>query len=121
MLSAFGGERTGLSFWAGARGLGVSLGLPLIWAWRVGLRTYFSNPISYPPALVYGVRARAVTFLVPGVTSMCQIRAGSVRALSPSCLVIMMTFRFSCSFLPILFVSFCFFCRYPLTIRLVFP
>ena len=25
------GERTGLLFWAGVRGLGVSLGLPLIW------------------------------------------------------------------------------------------
>ena len=46
------GERTGLSFWVGARGLGVSLGLPLLWDWRVGLRAYFSNPISCPPALV---------------------------------------------------------------------
>ena len=27
------GERTGLSLWAGARGLGVSLDLPLLWAW----------------------------------------------------------------------------------------
>ena len=50
------GERTGLSFWAGARGLSVSLGLPLLWAWGVGLRAYFSNAISCPPALVYGVR-----------------------------------------------------------------
>ena len=40
------GVRTGLSFWADARSLGVSLGLPLIWAWQVGLRAYFSNPIS---------------------------------------------------------------------------
>ena len=40
------GERTGLSFWAGARGLGVLLGSPLLWAWRVGLRAYFSNPIN---------------------------------------------------------------------------
>ena len=38
-------EWTGLSFWAGARGLGVSLGLPLIWAWQVGLSAHFSNPI----------------------------------------------------------------------------
>ena len=41
------GERTGLLFWASARGLGVSLGLPLLWAWRVGLRAYFSNPIKF--------------------------------------------------------------------------
>ena len=44
-------ERTELSFWAGARGLGVSLGLPLIWAWQVGLSAHFSNPISCPQPL----------------------------------------------------------------------
>ena len=27
------GERIVLSFWAGAKDLGVSLGLPLLWAW----------------------------------------------------------------------------------------
>ena len=27
------GEQTGLSFWAGARDSGVSLGLPFLWAW----------------------------------------------------------------------------------------
>ena len=41
------GERTGLSFWAGARDLGVSLGLSLLWAWRMSLQSYFSNPISF--------------------------------------------------------------------------
>ena len=40
------GERIGLSFWVGTKGLGVSLGLPLLWARRVGLRIYFSNPIK---------------------------------------------------------------------------
>ena len=35
------GEQTGLPFWAGARGPGVSLGLSFPWAWRVGLRAYF--------------------------------------------------------------------------------
>ena len=40
------GERTGLPFWASAMRSGVSLGLPFPWAWRVGLRTYFLNPIS---------------------------------------------------------------------------
>ena len=39
------GERTELSFLAGVRDLGVSLGLSLLWAWRVGLHVYFSNPI----------------------------------------------------------------------------
>ena len=53
-------ERTGLSFWAGVRGLGVLLGLPLLWAWRVGLHAYFSNPISCPPALMYGVRGQGL-------------------------------------------------------------
>ena len=41
------GERTGLSFWAGAKSLGVLLGLPFLWFWRVCLRSYFSNPISF--------------------------------------------------------------------------
>ena len=35
------GERTGPLFWAGARGLGVSLDAPRLWAWRVGLRAHF--------------------------------------------------------------------------------
>ena len=54
------GERIGLSFWAGARNLSVSLGLPLLWALRVGLRAYFSNLISCPPALVYGIRGQGL-------------------------------------------------------------
>ena len=49
------GKRTGLPFWADARGPGISLGLPFPWAWRVGLRVYFLNPISCPPTLGYGV------------------------------------------------------------------
>ena len=40
------GERIRLSFWAGARSLSVSLGVPSLWAWRVGLRDYFSNSIN---------------------------------------------------------------------------
>ena len=53
-------EQIGLSFWAGAKGSGILLGLPFPWAWRVGLRAYFSNPISCPPALVYGDRAQGL-------------------------------------------------------------
>ena len=41
------GEQIRLSFWAGAKGSGISLGLPFPWAWRVGLRAYFLNPIKY--------------------------------------------------------------------------
>ena len=48
-------ERIGLSFWADARGLGVSIDLPLLWAWRVGLHAYFSNPISLIKLLFYNV------------------------------------------------------------------
>ena len=40
-------ERAGPSFWAGARGLDVLLGVPFLWAWRVGLRAHFPNPISW--------------------------------------------------------------------------
>ena len=43
MVHAIGpwGDQTGLPSWPGARGSGVSLGLPFPWAWRVGLRDYF--------------------------------------------------------------------------------
>ena len=40
------GKRTGLPFWVGVRDPGASLGLPFPWAWQVGLRSYFSNPIK---------------------------------------------------------------------------
>ena len=43
------GERTRLSFWAGAWGLGVSLGLPLPWALTSGPSRLFSNPIRKHP------------------------------------------------------------------------
>ena len=54
------GEQTRLPFWTGARGSGVSLGLPFLWAWRVGLHAYFSNPISFPSALGYGERVQGL-------------------------------------------------------------
>ena len=50
------GERTGLPFWAGARAPGVSPGLPFPWALASAPSHLFSNPISCPPALVYGER-----------------------------------------------------------------
>ena len=51
--SSFGPGPSGLHFGPVLRSLGVVLGASLLWAWLVGLRTYFSNPISRPPALVY--------------------------------------------------------------------
>ena len=54
------GEQTRLPFWAGARVSGVSLGLPFPWARRVGMRTYFLNPISCLPALGYGERVQGL-------------------------------------------------------------
>ena len=79
------GERTGLPFWAGTRDSGVSLGLPFPWAWRVGLRAYFLNPISCLSALVYGERVQwAISFLESDATSTRLLRAELVKALSSS-------------------------------------
>ena len=33
---------------------------PASWAWEVGLRAYFLNPISCPPALGYGERGQGL-------------------------------------------------------------
>ena len=62
MVQAFGpwGEQIGLSFWVCARGSGILLGLPSPWAWQVGLCAYVLNPISCPPALVYGERVQGL-------------------------------------------------------------
>ena len=58
---------------------------PASWAWGVGLRAYFSNPISCPPSpCVRYAWARAVTFLVSGAISTCLLGAGLVKALSLS-------------------------------------
>ena len=84
VVSPLSGQ-TGLPFWAGARGSGISLGLPFPWAWRVGLRAYFLNPISSPPSpWVRRACARAISFLESGATFTCLLRVGLVRALSPS-------------------------------------
>ena len=52
------------------------------------------------------------------VSALCWVSLGFVASL---CLVIMMTFMFSCSFLPLLSVCFCFFCKRSLTVCLVCP
>ena len=49
-----------LSFGLAQRGLNIALGTPSLWAWRVGMRAHFSNPISCPPALVYGMRGQGL-------------------------------------------------------------
>ena len=43
---AFGPSGLGLRFGLAQRGLDIALGAPLLWAWRVGLRAHFSNPIT---------------------------------------------------------------------------
>ena len=100
------GEQTGLPFWAGAKGSSVLLGLPFPWAWRVGLRAYFLNPISCPPALGYRERVQGLyRFLnrvrLPRVCS-GLVWLGLVIVI---CLVIMMTFRFSRPLLLVFSVS----------------
>ena len=87
MVQAVGpwGEQTGLPFWVGARGSGISLGLPFPPAWRVGLCALFFKPYQLPPSpWVRRACVRAVSFLESGATSTCLLRAGLVRALSSS-------------------------------------
>ena len=43
---AFGPSGLRLRFGLAQRGLTIALGAPLLWAWRVGLRAHFSNPIN---------------------------------------------------------------------------
>ena len=57
---AFEPSGLGLSFGLAQRGMDIALGTPFLWNSRVGLRAHFSNPISYPPALVYGVRRQGL-------------------------------------------------------------
>ena len=75
------GERIGLSFWADAKGLGVSMGLPLLWAWRGGPMRLFFKPYQLPSSVcVRWACARAVSFLESDASSTCLLRAGLVRA-----------------------------------------
>ena len=53
--------------------------------WGVGLRDYFLNPISCPPTLGYSKRGqRVVSFLGSDAISTWLLRAGLIKALSPS-------------------------------------
>ena len=118
VVSPLGGQ-TGLPFWAGARGSGISLGLPFPWAWRVGLRAYFLNPISSPPALGYGERVQGLYRFLNRVR------------LSRVCLGLvwlgLCRRHMSCDnddfsvFAPTSSSSFNFFWKHPLIVRRVFP
>ena len=57
---------------------------PASWTWGVGLRAYF-KPNQLPPSpWLRRAWARAVSFLGSGATSTWLLRAGLIRALSPS-------------------------------------
>ena len=79
-MTGLWGERTGLSFWAGAIiGRASPLGL------ASGPTSPFFIPYQLPPSpCVRYAWARAVTFLISGAISSCLLGAGLVRALSPS-------------------------------------
>ena len=79
------GERTGLSFWAGARGPGVSMSLPFSLGLVNGPARLFFKPYQLPPSpWLWRAWERAVSFLESGETSTWPFRASLVRALSPS-------------------------------------
>ena len=104
------------------QGLGCFTGRASSLGLASGPASLFFKPYPLPPSpCVRYAWARAVTFLVSGVISTCLLGAGLVKGVAIICLVIMMPFRFSRSFLPLLSVSFCFFHRHPLTVRLGFP
>ena len=54
------GEWTGLSFWAGTGNLGVYWACLSFGSGERACEPYFSNPISCPPALVYGIRGQGL-------------------------------------------------------------
>ena len=92
---------------------------PGSWAWEVGLRAYFLNPISYPPALGYGERGQGLYRFLNRVRLPC-VRSGLVwlglcrRQMSCG------TNDFS-TFALISSSSFSFFQEHPLTVFIVFP
>ena len=79
------GEWTRLSFWADAKGLGVFIGPASSLGLVSGPARLFFKPHQLPPSTCARCAwARAVSFLVSGVISTCQLGAGLVRALSTS-------------------------------------
>ena len=92
---------------------------PVPWAWEVGLRAYFLNPISCPPALGYGERGQGL-YRFLNRARLPRVRSGLVwlglchRHMSCD------NDDFS-TFALISSSSFNFFREHPLTISLVFP
>ena len=67
------------------QGLGRLTGLTFSLGLASGLARLFFKPYQFPPSLcVRRACARAVSFLKSDATSTCLLRAGLVRALSPS-------------------------------------
>ena len=84
--SAYGPN--GPSFWAGTEGPGYCLGYTIPLGLASGLVSLFSSPHQLPPSpYVRNAWARAVTLLVSVAISTCLFGAGSVKALSPSCVL----------------------------------
>ena len=67
------------------QGLGRLTGLTFSLGLAIGPARLFFKPYQLPPSpCVRQACARAVSFLESGATSTCLLRAGLVRALSPS-------------------------------------
>ena len=78
-------KRTGSSLWAGSQGLRCIIWRDSSLGLASGPASPFFKPHQLPPSpCARCTRARAITFLVSSVISMCQLGAGSVRALSSS-------------------------------------
>ena len=124
MLSTFGVDELGPCFgpvpgaWAFTGPAYKSSFNPAPWAWEVGLRAYFLNPISCPPALGYGERGQGLyRFLnrvrLPRVCSGLVWLGLCRRQMSSS------NNEFS-TFALISSSSFSFFPEHPLTVSIVF-
>ena len=84
MLLAFGASGPGFRFGL-APGLRCLIGLAPSLGLASGPTRLFFKPYQLPPSpCVRCAWARAITFLASDVISTCQLRAGSVRALSSS-------------------------------------
>ena len=76
------------SFWAGIEGPGCCLGHIIPLGLASGMVRLFSSLHQLPPnPCVWNAWARAVILLVSVAISTCLFGAGSVKALSPSCVL----------------------------------
>ena len=92
VLSALGRNELGPSLWGLGQGSdrfngpAYSSSFDLAsWAWVMGLRAYFLKPHQLPPSpWLQRAWASVVSLLGSGATSTWLLRAGVIRALSPS-------------------------------------